>query len=117
MSVDLSLERVTAGDDQGELMALREAGKTADPTHHPVVGSDSTRWLESVEEKTLPRCVESRLVLSTRAPAPGSITEQHCPQAGTPSLSPLTLTPPASLHGYRGGEGSVVRTVGLVLDP
>ena len=117
MSVDLGLEGVTAGDDQGELMALREAGKTADPTHHPVVGSDSIWWLESVVEKTLSRCAESRLVLSTRAPAPGSITEQHCPQAGTPTLSPLTLTPPAPLHGYRGGEGSVVRTVGLVLDP
>ena len=75
MSVDLDLEGVTAGDDQGGLMALREVGKTADPTHHPVVGSDSTWWLESVAEKTLSRCAEFRLVLSTRAPAPVSITE------------------------------------------
>ena len=77
VSADLYLDGVTAGNDQGSLMALREAGKTADPTRHPVVGSDSTRWLESVAEKTLPRCAESCLVLSTQAPAPGRITEQH----------------------------------------
>ena len=39
---------MVAGGDQDVLQAPREAEKTADPTHHPMVGSDSIWWLVSV---------------------------------------------------------------------
>ena len=63
--VSLRPEGVADGGSQGVLLASSEAEKTANPTHHPVVGSDSIWWFESVVERTLSRRAESRLVLST----------------------------------------------------
>ena len=67
--VSLRPEGVADGGGQGMLLASSEAENIADPTHHPMVGSDSIWWLGSVVEKTLSKCTEfQNLVPSTRAP-------------------------------------------------
>ena len=98
------------------LWASSEAGRTADPTYHPVVGSDSIWCPGSVMEKPLPKCTKFQLgppypslCLHGSMPLVSDTAHRLGLQHWLPSL--LLLLP--HRHGLRGRGGECGPVCGL----